>query len=174
MYSTKTMKVCKVCKQIKSENDFPIHSAGRLRSTCKECYNKTQEKFRIANVENLREKGKTYYKLNREKVISRTKLYGKLHPEVGRKSSKEFGERSRQKFIEFKKTLYCTVCGENDPACLDFHHLDKSQKDYSVSDLVRCSGKMKKELEKCIPICANCHRKLHYYENDKNIPNSKP
>ena len=26
---------------------------------------------------------------------------------------------------------------------------------------------MKEELKKCVPICANCHRKVHYYGIDK-------
>ena len=26
---------------------------------------------------------------------------------------------------------------------------------------------MREELKKCVPVCANCHRKIHYYGADK-------
>lgn len=29
---------------------------------------------------------------------------------------------------DYKKTLQCEECGENHPACLDFHHIDPSKK----------------------------------------------
>lgn len=36
----KMLKLCKVCGQYKEESEFPKHSPGRLRSTCKECWNR--------------------------------------------------------------------------------------------------------------------------------------
>jgi hypothetical protein len=53
-------------------------------------------------------------------------------------------------------------------AALDFHHTKAEDKDGIVSELVR-SGKFKKakaEAEKCIVLCANCHR-IHHYEEKK-------
>ena len=38
--------------------EFPIHSAGRLRSTCKECWNKQNREKR--NPEKERQRGKEY------------------------------------------------------------------------------------------------------------------
>ena len=38
-------------------------------------------------------------------------------------------------------------------------------KEYNISDLIKsqCLNKIKTELKKCIVLCANCHRKVHYY-----------
>ena len=48
------LKLCKVCGQFKKESEFPIHSAGRLRSTCKECWNKKNRERR--NYTNVKER----------------------------------------------------------------------------------------------------------------------
>lgn len=67
---------------------------------------------------------------------------------------------------KYKLEHGCSRCTERDPICLDFHHVDPSKKDKSVSDLVRHRATVKKitiEMEKCILLCANCHRKEHKY-----------
>lgn len=72
----------------------------------------------------------------------------------------------RKDWVEFKKTLQCTRCGENHPSTLDFHHTDPSKKDGIISKLVSngCFALAKKELKKCIVLCSNCHRKHHWEE----------
>lgn len=68
---------------------------------------------------------------------------------------------------EFMPTQKCSHCLENHPACIDFHHLDPSQKESGVARLLhntRSKSTFLKELAKCIPLCANCHRKVHYEE----------
>lgn len=66
----------------------------------------------------------------------------------------------------FKATLKCAVCGENHPAVLDFHHVNPEDKEYSISTLVsnKSFTKAMKEVEKCIVLCANHHRIVHYDE----------
>ena len=54
--------------------------------------------------------------------------------------------------------------GENHSACLDFHHKDASKKDFSVANIKGMGwGKEKVllEIQKCMVVCANCHRKIH-------------
>ena len=57
----------------------------------------------------------------------------------------------------------CAICGYN--KCLDaleLHHIDPSQKDFTISANVNLSWeKTAIELRKCILLCANCHRELH-------------
>lgn len=58
----------------------------------------------------------------------------------------------------------CMLCGyKKCIQALEFHHLDTSRKDFSISDkgYARSWEKVKDEIEKCILICANCHRELH-------------
>lgn len=68
-------------------------------------------------------------------------------------------------FEDFKKNLKCSICGENHPATLDFHHRDRKSKEFGINLIVHSGHskeKILKELEKCEVLCANCHRKLHY------------
>lgn len=56
----------------------------------------------------------------------------------------------------------CVFCGESDPICIDWHHINPQEKSFAVSFI---KGKAKEktiaEMKKCVCICANCHRKLH-------------
>lgn len=59
----------------------------------------------------------------------------------------------------------CCVCSYNRcSAALEFHHLDPTQKDFSISQAYANPKKWDAivyELEKCILVCANCHREIH-------------
>ena len=58
----------------------------------------------------------------------------------------------------------CSHCGyDRCIEALDFHHLDPTQKDFGISSkgYTRSWEKIHKELDKCILVCANCHRELH-------------
>lgn len=61
----------------------------------------------------------------------------------------------------------CSDCGGVfPPCCYDFHHIDPSTKSFEIAP--RLDGNFEtilKEAEKCIMICANCHRIRHYKEN---------
>lgn len=57
----------------------------------------------------------------------------------------------------------CQDCGLIDNPCIyDFHHLDPSIKELAFGNRGGKSFKsLKPELDKCILLCANCHRKRH-------------
>lgn len=58
----------------------------------------------------------------------------------------------------------CCICGYNKYiGALEFHHLDPNQKDFGIGSkgYTRSSDKVKEELDKCICVCANCHREIH-------------
>lgn len=56
----------------------------------------------------------------------------------------------------------CCRCGYNkSPSALDFHHKDPSQKDPSCDYRSWSWDRLKNELDKCILVCANCHREIH-------------
>lgn len=81
-----------------------------------------------------------------------------------RANAKQAKARAVEYVIEVKKQG-CSKCPEKHSACLDFHHVDPSTKVYGISVLVNCNfglETIKQEIEKCILLCANCHRKLHY------------
>lgn len=77
--------------------------------------------------------------------------------------NREWRERNRALYDDYKKTLCCKLCGEDESSCLDFHHLDPTKKEYSISSAPRHKSfkKIMEEIEKCIVLCSNCHRKVH-------------
>lgn len=59
----------------------------------------------------------------------------------------------------------CARCGEEHPACLDFHHVDAAEKTAAVADMIKrgfATDAIRAEIAKCEVLCANCHRKEHY------------
>jgi len=58
----------------------------------------------------------------------------------------------------------CMICGYGKcPDALDFHHRNPKDKEFALSDggLTRSWDRVKKEIDKCVLICANCHREVH-------------
>jgi len=96
---------------------------------------------------------KKYYEANKAKAL--------LANAANRK-------KKRKAFQEWKATLSCTQCGFSHVAALDFHHTNAKDKEGIVSHLLRMGRfkKAKAEAEKCIVLCANCHR-IHHYEEKK-------
>lgn len=67
-----------------------------------------------------------------------------------------------RKYKEYKSTLFCAICGEKETVCLEFHHKDANKKDMSVAEMRSHSfEKILEEIDKCVILCANCHRKVH-------------
>ena len=61
--------------------------------------------------------------------------------------------------------MSCKICGYNKSNyAKHFHHLDKTNK-REVSQMNQYSLKeVKKEIKKCVLVCANCHAELHEKE----------
>lgn len=103
--------------------------------------------------------------------------YGKAHYEKNKayyvKRSAESKKKAKAAWTKFKATLSCTTCGENHPATLDFHHVVRKPDNRKVHRLIgngSFKGAMKEIVERCIVLCANCHRKHHYEEHKKKAP----
>ena len=63
-------------------------------------------------------------------------------------------------YTNYKATLHCKNCGEWRPECLQFHHLNPSEKEFNVSEWIRNGislERLKAEVTKCDVLCANCH-----------------
>jgi len=72
-------------------------------------------------------------------------------------------KRFKQKCIDYKDGK-CVGCGYNKcNNALDFHHLSQDKKEFSIAHarLTSFNEKIKKELDKCILVCSNCHREIH-------------
>ncbi len=131
-------KICQVCKIKKPLSEFyrsKIRSDG-LRANCIECGRKEARQSYHNNPEPYKRRAK-----HQRSVI----------------------RHRRSRWINEIKTEYgCQLCKENSLEILDFHHLDPSVKEYNI---LAVSGKGIKnlinEINKCVVLCANCHRRVH-------------
>lgn len=75
---------------------------------------------------------------------------------------KKYHNERKDKLVLYKGGK-CEVCGVVDDSCVfDFHHLDSSKKDFSISGRVTSKWSLViEEADKCLLVCANCHRKIH-------------
>lgn len=64
----------------------------------------------------------------------------------------------------------CTSCGYNKCIrAIEFHHMDTTEKEVEVSQMNSYSKeRIVSELEKCLMLCANCHREIHEGLIDKD------
>lgn len=87
-----------------------------------------------------------------------------------RREEREKYTKKMNDFIAYKKTLCCQKCGESRHYLLDFHHKDPLQKDYTISDNTHAKLEtIMKEIQKCIPLCSNCHREFHYLQRAQSV-----
>lgn len=102
--------------------------------------------------------------------MGRTKEQAEQHYQEHKELYKESLRRRRKEKTqwfndEIRAKCKCEFCGENHPACLDFHHKDATTKKDEVGRMVhQCLREevILAEIAKCMVLCANCHRKLHW------------
>ena len=138
------MKSCSICKESKGSASFYKNRAMKdgLQSYCKDCSLSRRIKYYKAN--------KSYYKNKNKEQQSKARDYLK----VKKQSSK------------------CSKCSESRWYVLDFHHKEANKKLEGLSAMVMRGYSLEniqKEIEKCVLLCANCHRELHFLEK-QNIP----
>ena len=133
------MKTCAKCLIELPDTDFYIKNKNgkiTLQSYCKICSCSKRVKDYKKNIE-------------KEKIVR-----------------KKYQQKIKDKFIEYKKTLNCFKCKEYRWYVLDFHH-NENNKEYDVANMWQgrhCWKTIKKEIDKCIVLCANCHREEHYFK----------
>jgi hypothetical protein len=136
------MKECIKCKKTKSLNEF---GNNKLKKDGKQQYCKVcQAEFDHNNYLKDPKKHKIKKDLNRKRI--------------------------EEWFKNYKQTLKCKKCGDKRWYILQFHHLDPKTKEKNVSDMLRYSiSKIINEINKCVPLCSNCHAEFHYLEKTKII-----
>lgn len=129
------MKVCPRCKVNRSENEWSKSSSRKdgLQVYCKVCQKSINS---------------DHYKNS----------YKEKQVEINRSNRAALRDR-----VNSYKAVGCCYCQEKDPCCLDFHHVDDN-KEAGVSKLVNSQASwdlIECEMNKCIVVCSNCHRKIH-------------
>jgi len=87
--------------------------------------------------------------------------------------------KSREKRVrgrEYKKLFVkhlggqCERCGyDKCQASFDFHHTNPEEKEFAIASEMGSMNfeRLLKEIEKCMLLCSNCHREIHYLESLK-------
>ena len=94
----------------------------------------------------------------------------KYQREWARQNSKtrkdnQIGAKRRKQIVEDAKKHSCIICNKDyPPEVMDLLHIDPSPKKHSVSKLLQIASykTLQEEIDKCAPICANCHRLLEH------------
>lgn len=77
---------------------------------------------------------------------------------------REHEERGFRAWIrDHKREQGCVQCYEDDPICLEFHHVNPLEKEVNIA---QCNSKRKalEEMEKCEVLCLKCHDVIHWEE----------
>lgn len=132
------MKKCSKCQVEKLESEFHKNSKAtdKLQRRCKSC-----------NIE-----------------LNKARYNNSTEEQTLRKNRAKLLKRNLSNLaLKIKSLKGCCNCSENDPVCLDFHHLDSNKKDFTVSRVIgnKNLDKIVAEIKKCTIVCSNCHRKIH-------------
>ena len=69
--------------------------------------------------------------------------------------------RIKKELVDYKGGC-CEICGYNKSLrALQFHHTNPQEKDFNIGGKMVLNEELKKELDKCILVCANCHSEIH-------------
>jgi len=125
---------------------------------CIECQQKLPlEKFHWAyKKKNLKQA--RCRKCSNARKVAQNKINRK-DSERNRKKEKEL----REEYSRWKYYQECIFCGEDDPDCLDLHHVVRSEKKYSIARAIKSKSRpiIKNEVNKCVVSCKNDHARIH-------------
>ena len=77
-------------------------------------------------------------------------------------SNRKYYKKVRLRRKDLLSTFPCICCGDPDDTVIQWHHVDSSNKIFSLFDSARTAeNTWWDEVLKCIPVCANCHLKIH-------------
>ena len=83
--------------------------------------------------------------------------------------NKERRRKYKIRAIELKGGC-CQKCGYNKcVAALEFHHIESEEKEINIGKFQVAWQKIVIELEKCILVCSNCHREIHWELNNAPV-----
>lgn len=98
----------------------------------------------------------SYERLAKIAILKRTKLKKSNYD-----TTKENRYKKKKLLVKYKGGK-CEICGyDKCLAALEFHHIDPDKKDFSISFSSKSIDELKLEADKCILVCANCHREIH-------------
>jgi hypothetical protein len=160
------VKTCARCKEAKPISDFTRDSTrpDKLNRYCRVCRANAAREYTARNKAKLKAAAAAYYLANTAKVEARIRRWRLANAEDVKAqrdaNNRRHAAEARARGDSLKTP--CVLCGDNYLPAIDFHHLDPATKAGQPSDLRRRrAGALEAEVENCICLCANCHRKFH-------------
>lgn len=171
----------KICKKCKSEFPYNIKIDGKNRNLGSRKYCLTCSPFNKHNTSKL-EVNKLFKictNCKAEKSLSDFYMKTNGYPYTYCKKCMNSKRVQYFKDMKTKSVKYmggkCSICGYNKcQDALEFHHKNPDKKDFSISSHRGTNfDKIKKELDKCIMLCSNCHREVHAGLHTQPEPSSQ-
>jgi hypothetical protein len=131
-------KTCPQCHKTKASTAFHDDVCARdgMSHWCKRCLDKFREEVAPVITDEIRTRKKSY----------------------------------RKRVNDIKEHHGCTSCGQKFRAIvLEFHHKNTDEKLDTITNLIKYGydwDVIETEIEKCVVLCANCHRLLHAEEKE--------
>ena len=164
--------ICEVCgkdffedwRVIRNKkNRTPLRFCSLICSRKHNARNISYEDFNCQKCETPAKRRKGSKKVLCEKCLNRENYCRKKSSKENVKAVKKRRYKLKMMSIEYKGNK-CQICGYNKYyGALQFHHIDPKSKEFQLSKggLTRSWDRIKKELDKCILLCANCHAEIH-------------
>jgi hypothetical protein len=135
------MPICTICSKEKPVGRFFVRNNKKhtLHKQCKDCYKEQRKEYY-----------EEHYRKYRSQYLERAKI-----------RRKRIKIDLQTKMLVYLQDKYCEECGFDDIRTLEFDHIDKNKKSFSIArgftnglaweDLLL-------EIKKCRILCANCNK----------------
>ncbi len=159
-----------MCGIAKDESEFNKNRSqpSGLGAYCKDCLKIRNQRDKDKNAA----RNKKWREANPDKV----KAYKESHKEELREYNKQHRIENRERYQEYNATRCklsreflwslkepCVKCGETRQCSIDFHHIDHTDKAFTLSSVSHHSKEeVLLEKDKCVCLCKNCHSEFHY------------
>jgi len=154
-------KICRENDLIKNRKfgggfEYPVEIVKEI----KELYSELKSTRKVAKKLDI----SRYYVMKYVEIIKRKKLSKEEYKKSKSKNVISWRKRKKIELVEYKGGK-CEKCGYDKCIhALEFHHKDPSEKDFTISGKSWSFERLKKEVDKCIMVCSNCHKELHHFK----------
>lgn len=155
--------VSKICREFGITNN---RKYGRISDEeiemIRKLYDEISSSSKVSKILNISKSTVLKY----VKVKNKTKLNEEEIKKNNSNNVIEWRRRAKIKLVEYKGGK-CERCGyDKCIKALEFHHLNPKEKDFTISGKSWSFERLKKEVDKCILVCSNCHSEIH----EENAP----
>jgi DNA invertase Pin-like site-specific DNA recombinase len=142
-------KICREYKLIMNRKFSEI--SNDTKSKIKETYEEVKSTRKVAELLNV----------SRDSVMN---VVSQKRKNQLVKGVVEWRKRVKLKLVDYKGGK-CEKCDYSKCVdALEFHHIDPNEKDFTIGGKSWSFDRLKSEVDKCILVCSNCHKEIHFEE----------